>query len=194
MINHIGDKEEIKRLKNYNRGFSPYKYTITVNGENKEIEGWDNLYIYNGMTVAEYIAKYYPIQSAVWFWSYNRQSFEINGQPLSINECIERYQGEVSDSTELLAVTCAVNGSEFAARGRGRFLNPDNTVEILNGRIVLTFVDKTDDMAGTPAYNNNYLYTDDDGYRVYESTSFIPNGWEDRLKLYEDLKDFLQED
>ena len=49
-------------------------------------------------------------------------------------------------------------------------------------------------MVETPAYENNYLYTDDDGYRVYRTTSFIPNGWKNRLNSYVELKDFFQED
>ena len=169
-----------------------YKFEVTIDGE-KGIKCL-NPYEWEGMSVAEYIAKYYPVQSAVWFWSYNTDSFEINGQALSINECIERYHGEVSDTTEFLAITCTVNGSEFKARGRGRFFDSDNTVEILSDRIVLTFVDKMDDMVETPAYENNYLYTDDDGYRVYRTTSFIPNGWKNRLNSYVELKDFFQED
>lgn len=78
-------------------------------------------------------------------------------------------------------------------RGRCRFFHSENTVEILNDKIVLTFVDKTNDMFGTSAYEDNYLYTDNDGYRVYEMTSFIPNGWEERLNLYEKLKEFFRE-
>lgn len=152
-----------------------------------------NPYILEDMSVAEYIAKYYPIQSAVWFWVHNGNSFEVNGQALSINECIERYHGEVSDTIEFLAVTCAVNGSEFKARGRGRLLDSNNEVviDIENNRIVLTFIDKTDDMVGTSAYYENYLYTNNDGYRVYQATSYMPNGWEDRLTSYENLKEFF---
>ncbi len=190
---HTDDEEELRRLEQYSISFEAKPVTITVEGEDKLVYEYNNQYEWEDLSVAEYIAKYYPIESAVWFWSYNTQNFEDNGQAISINECIGRYHGEVSDTTELLAVTCAVNGSEFTARGKCRFFNSDNTVEILNDKIVLTFVDKTNDMVGTPAYNDNYLYTDDDGYRVYETTSFIPNGWEDRLNLYEELKEFFRE-
>lgn len=93
-------------------------------------------------------------------------------------------------------MSCAVNGSEFGARGRGRFLVSGNEVvrDEQNAKIVLTFIDKTDDMVGTPEYNNNFLYTNEDGYRVYQSTSYLPNGWKERLDSYEGLKEFFQED
>ncbi len=145
------------------------------------------------MTVAEYIAEYYSYESAVWFWSYNRASFEIDGQYLSINECIEQYHGVIDDDTMFLAVTCAVNGSEFTARGKGRFLYPYNDVTIVGNKIELTFVDTEDDMVGTPAYYNSYQYTNGDGYRVYKQTSYIPNGWNDRLDLYNNLIDYFEE-
>lgn len=193
LMAHTEDEEEWRRLEQYSIHFEAKPVTITVDGEDKVEYEYNNQYKWEGLSVAEYIAKYYPIESAVWFWSYNTQNFQANGEAISINECIERYHGEVSATTELLAVTCAVNGSEFIARGRCRFFHSENTVEILNDKIVLTFVDKTDDMVGTPAYEDNYLYTDDDGYRVYEMTSFIPNGWGERLNLYEELKEFFRE-
>lgn len=195
LTNHIDDKEEIIRLKDYYVGF--YTFEVPIYGADgevvKKITVWDNSYTYNGMTVAEYIAEYYPYESAVWFWSYNQASFEIDGQYLSINECIEQYNGVVDDDTMFLAVTCAVNGSEFGTRGKGRFLYPYNDVTIVGNKIELTFVDTEDDMVGTPAYYNSYQYTNEDGYRVYKQTSYIPNGWDRRSTLYDNLKDYFKE-
>lgn len=61
LIDHTEDEEELWRLNQYLINFE--KYEVIINGK-KGIK-CTNPCILDGMSVAEYIAKYYPIQSAV---------------------------------------------------------------------------------------------------------------------------------
>lgn len=134
-------------------------------------------------TVAEYIAENYPIESALWYWCVYKK-IEIGGKSFTLNECINIYNGKVDEKRMYFAVQCAVNGSEFSARGLGRFFNSNNTVNIEGSEIVLIFADTTDDI--DPEENkDNCIGEDEDGHIIYRYTT----GYTDSLELRSDKYD-----
>ncbi len=142
------------------------------------------------LPVADYIAQNYPIESALWYWCVYKKA-EIDGKLYSLNECIETDWNKVYNDDEyaegdykLMMFTgtqCAVNGSEFRARGIGRFFMSWNFI---------TFSDVTyyDPDGGKHTDGSIILdYREDNSDPANRATreSFKPNGWDtSRLPFY----------
>ena len=158
LINHASDETEIENLEMLRDG---YTY---LDGK------CDNLVTVDNMSAAEYIAANYSIESAVWYWSYYEGRITIQEEPVSINQCIEYYDGEKDNLKNFfIATQCTVNGSEFGPSGLGKLFNPENTVIIKEDTVTLKyFEDEEEKSADSP----------------------LPNGWDQRQSLYEIISEF----
>ena len=125
-------------------------YVYTTNGK------YDNVNITSeGLTASEFIAKYYSIESAIWFWTLNYQKIKVNGESASLNDFCEYYQEIESQDYLLLATQMAVNGSEGWGATRREYLC---------------------------AYPENVTCNESCSQYSYEGEELpMPNGWVDRL-------------
>lgn len=107
-----------------------------------------------GLSPTEYIAKYYPIESAVWFWGINVERIEVSGQYISINEYVELYS-DIESQEKLFVVTqMATTGSEFRERLLGRMCEKPEEIS----------------------------WSDKIYFEIYDS--YLPNNLEERLRLW----------
>lgn len=157
LIEHTSDETEIDNLNKFLDGYTDLDKKC------------DNSAIVDNMNVAEYIAANYSVESSVWYWSYYEERITIQGKEISINECIERYDGETNFETLLIATQCVVNGSEFGPRGLGRLFDPENNVIVTEDSVILEY------------------YEDGEKKRA---DSYLPNGWDDRQSYYETITVF----
>ncbi len=118
----------------------------------------------DGMSSAEYIAKNYPIESALWFWCVYDDKVTFDGRNSSINYAIEQYGNNTNLYAMFIATQCIVNQTGYNPRGCGRMFLPENEVYYENGRIHLNYFE-----------NSNKICIDD---------GKVPVGMENRIDLY----------
>lgn len=107
-----------------------------------------------GLSPTEYIAKYYPIESAVWFWGINVERIQVSGQYISINEYVELYS-DIESQEKLFVVTqMATTGSEFRERLLGRMCEKPEEIS----------------------------WSDKIYFEIYDS--YLPNNLKERLRLW----------
>ena len=107
--NNIGDQEAIAI------------YLATFQTEGEQI-----IELPEGLSPTEYIAKYYSIDAAVWFWAIMADRIEVNGQFMTINECIEQFSSIEPQEKLLLVTQLATTGTEYATWALGNMcLNPE---------------------------------------------------------------------
>lgn len=107
------------------------------------------------LSPAEYIAKYYPIDSAVWFWAIRNDRIEVNGQFVTTNECIEQFSSIEPQDKLFLVTQLATTGTDYATWALGNMcLNPDGL-----------------------EYNTCVEFND--------VSLPLPNGWESRKDIWE---------
>ena len=124
----------------------------------------------SGLTPVEYIAKYYPIDSATWYWAEHCRCL-MDKNSVSINDYIEGH--ESCDREILFLVTqYYVNGSPFKLEAIENMCNNNDTVKIV-------WVTESDEEGN-----------DISGWRAdYQGTiAHTPNEWERRLEYYRKLE------
>ena len=142
------------------------------------------------LPVADYIAQNYPIESALWYWCVYKKA-EIDGEFYSLNECIETdWNKEYNDDEyaegdyKLMMFTgtqCAVNGSEFSARGIGRFFMSWNFITFSE----VTYYDPKGGKHTDGSIILDYREDNNDPANRDTRESYKPNGWDaSRLPFY----------
>ncbi len=115
----------------------------------------NNEVLVDGLTVSQYIATYYPIESATWFWGEFDEKALVNGEAKSINEFVNFYCTDENHETVFLASQMAVNGGGFSrAKCAEMCIHPEKVVH-------------------------------DNGVVSFENEMRLePRGWKERLKIY----------
>lgn len=91
---------------------------------------------------ALFIASFYPMESAIWYWCKNNDRIQVDGSGKSINECIETYCGDKDLEQFLIASQLTVNGCVFLNDALGRFYKPENNVYIENGFAYIEYAEE----------------------------------------------------
>lgn len=153
LINNTDDWREKEKLQTLLNGYT-------------DDDKCDNSVMIDGRTASEYIAENYAIESAVWFWGVYTEKVTIDEKPVTINECVERYERETDLETLFLATQDAVNlgGS---TRTRGRLFEPTSNLVVTDSKWILTYVDEEG--------------------AIQERTKNLPNNWEKRKAVYDIL-------
>lgn len=160
VYDHSDDDNEKNILDQYIKGFE--------NSDNPSKENpCDNKVIINGQNVCEYIASNYAIEASLWYWCNYTKKIIIDGDWITINECIEKYGSEKELDIIFLATQCAVAGSDFHEEGTGRLFIPENPVWIENNRINVTF-------CRNPEVNS----------QTEDHDSRLPKNWDQREDIY----------
>ena len=183
ILERTEDEAEQEILNNYIEGF--------VNCEKPDASHPCDCTVTEPNIVADYIAENYPIESALWYWCVQNKA-SIDGEDLSLNECIETYGDSADPFMMYIGVQCAVNGSEFKPRGIGRFFRYWNWIEISddmywqkitteNGKVIY----KPHEEGSITLY---YSDTDngEDGDKEHVQ-SYKPYGLSDRIAIYESV-------
>ena len=165
VYDHSDDDNEKNILYQYITGFE--------NSDNPSKENpCDNKVIINGQNVCEYIASNYAIEASLWYWCNYTEKIIIDGDWITINECIEKYGSEKELDIMFLATQCAVAGSDFHEEGTGRLFIPENPVWIENNRINVTF-------CRNPEVNS----------QTEDHDSRLPKNWDQREDIYKNSID-----
>ncbi len=160
VYDHSDDDNEKNILYQYIQGFE--------NSDNPSKEDpCDNKVIINGQNVCEYIASNYAIEASLWYWCNYTEKIMIDGDWITINDCIEKYGSEKELDIMFLATQCAVAGSDFHEEGTGRLFIPENPVWIENNRINVIF-------CRNPEVNS----------QTEDHDSRLPKNWDQREDIY----------
>lgn len=112
---------------------------------------------------AEYIAKNYALESAVWYWAVCKSQLVVNGTNVTINEYIENFNGKKCNMDNVfLAVQYGVNGFQ---------LSKENTVAIGKSK--------------KSVINGNQA-------KINGQTGPLPRNWDSRYKDWKKAKKFLK--
>lgn len=142
------------------------------------------------MSASEFIAEYFPIESAVWYWAgQNKLSYTAgvrSGLEESLNELVVRHANDNQYNT--FAVTqMAVNGTEYYAYALDRFCECENDCSIVpkidSGCTVKHKIETgyCFHLTEAPEVNNG------DNIRH----EYGPRNWKDRIDAYADACSYI---
>lgn len=151
-ITGASQMEFLEYIKDKNGELTPdeekYLEGFYMNADGK----WDNEVATAGMTVAEYIAENYPIESAVYYWIGDKNHLSVDGHVGSINEFIERYADPRdlsfdNDSENLndrifLITQYAVNGGGHGRKNFESMMDTNNAFLIKDDNIIFNEISK----------------------------------------------------